>query len=121
MEDEAVSLTAVVMPTSADVVSYIAKQPDAIGYVSRAYIAELLNPSIGQSVQDHSNLSSIRVLSLDRMQPTIEDLDTQTYAFSHTLYLVSRGEPQGWTRQFIEFALGPVGQEIVSQYHARIR
>jgi phosphate transport system substrate-binding protein len=38
MQDEPVSLTAVVMPTSQDVVDYIAKTPNAIGYVSRALV-----------------------------------------------------------------------------------
>ncbi len=38
MQDEPVSLTAVVMPTSQDVIEYIAKTPNAIGYVSRALV-----------------------------------------------------------------------------------
>ena len=40
MSDERVALTAVVMPTSQDVVDYVAKNPHAIGYVSRAEVAE---------------------------------------------------------------------------------
>ena len=42
MGEEHVALTAVVMPTSQDVVEYVAKNPSAIGYVSRAEVAELI-------------------------------------------------------------------------------
>lgn len=38
MHDTQVSLTAVVMPTNADVLSYVALYPSAIGYVSRSYV-----------------------------------------------------------------------------------
>ena len=37
MDNDAVSLTAVVMPTSRDVVEYVAKTPSAIGYVSAGW------------------------------------------------------------------------------------
>jgi hypothetical protein len=41
MGDDRVSLTAVVMPSSADVAAYVAKRPDAIGYLSRGEVAGL--------------------------------------------------------------------------------
>ena len=40
MGAERVSLTAVVMPTSEDVVAYVARNPQAIGYVSRGHVVQ---------------------------------------------------------------------------------
>lgn len=38
MRDKQISLTAVIMPTNADVLSYVALYPNAIGYISRGYV-----------------------------------------------------------------------------------
>lgn len=128
MGDEHVSLTAVVMPTSADVVAYVARNPQAVGYVSRAYVvAELdaqLPTTTGQQQSTDTNpkpIHAVRVVQLEGALPTRENLQTQRYFLTQPLFLLSRREPQGWSHQFVDFALSPAGQEIVAKYHARVR
>ncbi len=116
MGDERVSLTAVVMPTSADVVDFVAGNPAAIGYVSRAYVASGLpdaaaaNPAL-----------PVKVLALEGRTPTGEALIEQQYVLTQPLYLITRGNPPPALRQFIDFVLSPAGQAIVARYHAPIR
>jgi phosphate transport system substrate-binding protein len=119
MADEAVSLTAVVMPSSADVVAYVARNPQAIGYVSRAYVVPWSSgDDLGVTA---SPTERVRVLPLDGNLPTVEHLQDQSYGLRQPLFLVSRGEPQGQVRSFVDFVLSPAGQTIVERYHARIR
>jgi phosphate transport system substrate-binding protein len=116
MGEEQVSLTAVVMPTSADVVAFVAKNPPAIGYVSRAYVLPAL-----AFTPETITPPDVRVLALDGLLPTVETVKTQRYPLTQPLFLVSRGEPQGPVRAFIDFALSPAGQTIVERFHARVR
>jgi phosphate transport system substrate-binding protein len=116
MGDQPVSLTAVVMPTSEDMVEYISKTPQAIGYVSRAYIAGQL-----AAEPPASSFIAVKAILLNGMLPTDETLRSQTYPLIQPLYLISRGEPAGWIRQFIDFVLSPRGQAIVARYHLRVR
>jgi phosphate transport system substrate-binding protein len=116
MGDEAVSLTAVVMPTSADVVAYVARNPQAIGYVSRAYLLPWLD---GANPDDAPN--RVRIATLNGHLPLRAQLQDQSYELTQPLFLISRGEPQGQVRSFIDFVLSPAGQTIVERYHARVR
>lgn len=119
---EAVSLTAIVMPTSADVVDFVGKNPQAIAYVSRAYLIDQLilqtteNGNIPQDKQ-----TKVKLLKLEGKLPVDAAIKDASYLLSSPIYLVGRGELEGWNRQFVEFVLGPVGQQIVAQFHARIR
>jgi len=117
MGDEAVSLTAVVMPSSADVIDYVAKHPLAVGYVSEAYGDA---PDTG-SRSDGNAGEDIRIVGIEGRFPDAELDSDQPYFLTRPLFLVTDGEPIGWSRQFIDFVLGPSGQEIVDQYHTRIR
>lgn len=116
MGDAPVSLTAVVMPTSADVVEYIAHTPQAIGYVSRAYVRELLD----EDAENDGDLG-VRILAVEGQLPTRENLAQQSYFLVQPLYLVTPTRPEGKLRQFLDFVLSSAGQEIVAQYHAPVR
>lgn len=119
MGAEPVSLTAVVMPTSADVVAYVAQNPQAIGYVSRAYVAAL--PRGETAAAGGAPANRVRVVAVEGQLPTASNLRDQSYTLTQPLFLISRGEPQGQVRLFIDFVLSPTGQAIVERYHARIR
>jgi phosphate transport system substrate-binding protein len=118
MEDKAVSLTAVVMPTSRDVVEYIGKTPNAIGYVSRGLVADALRAN---NVATATPEPDLRVVPINGVLPTLDALRDQSYPLIQPLYLVSMGEPRGWTRQFVDFVLSPAGQAIVRRYHLPVR
>ncbi|MFN8487309.1 MAG: phosphate ABC transporter substrate-binding protein [Caldilineaceae bacterium] len=131
MGDDQVSLTAVVMPTSADVVDYVAQNAGAIGYVSRAYVIDALRAQTDKTTQGAvkaqtaqvgaTSRPAVRVVRVENQFPTLENLKNQSYFFTQPLFLLSRGQPRGWARQFIDFVLSPAGQTIVERYHARVR
>jgi phosphate transport system substrate-binding protein len=151
MGAERVSLTAVVMPTSAAVVEYVAKNPAAIGYVSRAEVAEWIEEEAADAEDAANALGAagaqgagapgaqgaagaagaepastaapprVKVLRVEGRLPTRASLARQEYALMQPLYLITDGPPGGWVRQFIDFALSPAGQAIVSRYSAPIR
>lgn len=136
MQEESVSLTAVVMPTSQDVVDYIAKTPNAIGYVSRALVmgdeadrpARTPTPStiITDGVTPTLTASGTpairyRMVPIDGELPTLAALRARSYPLIQPLYLVSRGQTSGNVRHFVDFVLSPAGQTIVRRYHLPVR
>ena len=111
MGTDAVALTAVVMPSSADVIEFVSTHPNAVGYVSRAYLADNgVNGSNG-----------VLAVAVEGVVPQHEDFIDQGYLLTHPLFLLTDGQPGGLSRTFIDFVLSPAGQEVVDQYHARIR
>lgn len=116
MGDRAVSLTAVVMPTSADVVEYVSDTPQTIGYVSRAFLGELPDQSGAVDTP-----AGVRVLPVEGALPTNNAVAARRYPLVQPLYLVSSGQPTGRVRQFVDFVLSPAGQAIVARYHSPIR
>lgn len=121
MGEEPVALTAVVMPTSGDVVDYVAKHPNAIGYVSRAYLLPVLEQAPSTTDAAAPRPLGVKVLALDGQLPTQQAIQSQRYPLIQPLYLVSRTRPTGWLQQFIDFTLSPAGQAIVERYHGRVR
>ncbi|HRA67296.1 MAG TPA: phosphate ABC transporter substrate-binding protein [Caldilinea sp.] len=123
MAEERVSLTAVVMPTSSDVVDFVAGNPAALGYVSRSHVAPWIpgNETSPAAVGESSEPARVKVLALEGRWPTRDALAEQQYVLTQPLYLITRGRPAGRIRQFIDFVLSPAGQSIVARYHAPIR
>ncbi len=141
MADERVALTAVVMPTSRDVVDYVSEHPQAIGYVSAAYVQDQMgedSPADAQEVDGQEtptvqadgappqqvsspDTGSVKVVPVEGVLPLIENLRQQRYYLSQPIFLISPAEPVGWVRQFVDFVLSPSGQEIVARFHAPIR
>lgn len=80
---------AIVQPGSGQVRSIVSNTPEAIGYLSIGYVRK-----------------EAKIISLDRVKPTIENIKSRSYRLVRTLYLLTRGEPSGVNREFIEFVLG---------------
>lgn len=125
MGDDRVSLTAVVMPSSEDVFEYVARNPAAIAYVSRAYVVDWIpgeeNATPKESGATVETPAPVKVLALEGRWPTREAIAEQQYALTQPLYLITSRQPSGRVRQFIDFVLSPAGQAIVARYHAPIR
>lgn len=123
MQGEAVSLTAVVMPTSYDMVEYIAKTPSAIGYVSRGLV---MNNATGAPAGPDAAATvtpvRVHVVAVEGVVPSLGALRAQEYAMVQPLYLIRRRSgANDWVRQFIDFVLSPAGQGIVARYHLPVR
>ncbi len=144
MQDEPVSLTAVVMPTSQDMVDYIAKTPNTIGYVSRGLVMAQaggetpVTPTPPGLVAEVTPVTTtevitvtrtptpvpalrVRVLPIDGVSPTLNALRDRSYPLVQPMYFLSRGQTIGGVRQFVDFVLSPAGQAIVRRYHLPVR
>lgn len=141
MGEQPVTLTAIVMPSSAAVVEYVARHTAAIGYVSMAYVnGRMVRWSGGRLVArsgDYANQQTtrpsdqqtkrpkdqktIKVLRIEGIYPTPDTVQSGVYHLTRPLYLVTRGEPSGEVRAFIDFALSPAGQSIAGQRYGRVR
>ena len=82
------SLNAVVVPSAAAMVDYVAETPTAVGYVSV------------RSLDDR-----VRVLPVDGVLPGAEAVTEGRYPISREFYLATAGEPAGEARQFAQWVL----------------
>jgi phosphate transport system substrate-binding protein len=89
---------------SKDVVTLVSRTPCAIGYSGMAFAFDGV-----KAVPIASNRDS------DAVSPTAASARDGSYALSRALYFYTPGEPDGPTRQFIDWVKGPAGQEIVAR------
>jgi phosphate transport system substrate-binding protein len=53
-----------------------------------------------------------KVISLDGIQPTIENIKNGTYPLARKLYFITLGEPSPGAGAFIDYVLSPPGQKV---------
>jgi phosphate transport system substrate-binding protein len=104
MEDQQVTPLAVVVSSSQAVVEYVAGHPNAIGYVSMGYVSP-----------------EVKALKIEGELPTPVTAGQGSYALSRELWLVTPAPPSEAVQGFVDFALGPAGQQIVGLRYGRIR
>ncbi len=76
-------------------VATVAGRPGAIGQISFSFL----------KFSDR-----VRALAVDGEEPSVENPD---YPIARPLYLLTPGAPRGAVRDFIDWALGPVGQAVL--------
>ncbi len=97
MRDARVTLTALLAPTSDAVRDVVGSDPLAVGYMSTAWLD-----------------GDVRALTIEGVPPANEAIAAGLYPLSRDLFLATVGEPQGMARTFIQWMLGPQGQNIVA-------
>jgi phosphate transport system substrate-binding protein len=90
--------SAILQNSNGAVRTTVAETPHAISFLSMAYLDE-----------------SVNVVAVDGVLPDLETLQENSYPLIRPLFLLSRGEPQGITRDFLNYVISPEGQEIVRQ------
>jgi len=75
----------------------IANDPYGIGFVSVGHID-----------------ASVMPISLDGVTPTLATVQSGEYKVARGLYSLTKGEPQGLAKLFLDFMLSPTGQQLVS-------
>ncbi|MGB2923982.1 MAG: phosphate ABC transporter substrate-binding protein [Limnothrix sp.] len=80
----------------------VAGNPQAIGYVS-----------IGAAEQEIAQGTPIKLLAMDGVEATTENIKNGTFPLSRTLNLVSKNAPNPLAQQFIEFAQSPEAYAVV--------
>ncbi len=84
----------------------VAGNPNAIGYVS-----------IGSAEYEAQHDAAIKLLPLDGVAASVENVQNGTFPLARPLNLVTRSEPTGISKSFIEFARsGQVDDLVTAQY-----
>lgn len=95
------------MPATSAIVQSVAADAQAIGYVGLGYAAEA-----GSQVR-------MVPVKADDASPAVEPSETTVksgeYSISRALYYYTNGEPQGSTKEFVDYCLGAEGQKIVRE------
>lgn len=88
---------------TAAVVNAVAKDPNGIGYGGAAYAKGIQFAAVKKDANSPAIL------------PTPETVRSGQYPISRFLYLYTRTKPSGALKNFLDWATGPEGQQIVSK------
>jgi len=88
-----------------DAIAKTITKPEAIAYVS-----------IGTAQEISRKGAKIKLLDLDGVKASIENVGNETYPLRRPLHIITNGEPQGAIKEFVDFILGKQGQEIVKKH-----
>ena len=90
---------ALLQASNGTIVSAVAGNPKAIGYIGYGYID-----------------SSIKALTVDKINPTIENGKSGVYPISRKLYMyVNKNKLSDETKKYIDYVLTPEGQKLVKE------
>ena len=88
------------MNSNGAVAQAVAQTPAAIGYVGLGFV----DPSV-KAMKIYSNGQAI--------SPTVATVLAHQYPISRPLYMITKGQPAGLAKNYIDFILSPDGQKIV--------
>ncbi|WP_018086762.1 phosphate ABC transporter substrate-binding protein [Desulfurispora thermophila] len=95
---------AVTSPSNGAVRTSVAGDPNAIGYISIGYLNEEVKP-----------------VKIDGVEPKEDNVKSGQYKISRPFIYLTKGEPQGAAKEFIEFVLSPEGQKIVAKHYIPVK
>jgi phosphate transport system substrate-binding protein len=98
LKDKEISNTALQKPASGAIRFTVAGNENSIGYLGIGYLDE-----------------TVKAISVNGIQPSEENIRAGKYSISRKLYLITKDEPQGEAKKFIDFILSKEGQEIVEE------
>ncbi len=101
MDKQPVTLGAIVMPGSSDVVQYVAGHPNAIGYAS---IAEVI--------------PEVKPIAIDGVHPTYETILDGSYPLWRHLAVITVEPAKRPVQDFLSFLVGTQGQSVINDYYA---
>ncbi|MCK4242409.1 MAG: phosphate ABC transporter substrate-binding protein [Dehalococcoidia bacterium] len=96
MDGEEISAHCEFLPSNGAVKEKVAATANAIGYISLGYVD-----------------ASVKAVKVSGVACTQGSVRNATYPIARSLYFVTRGEPEGEVKDFIEFCLSNAGQAIV--------
>ncbi len=104
MDGQPVTPTAMVLPNSQAVIDFVAQNPNAIAYVSSAFVDD-----------------RVYAVPIEGVTPTLENLTSGSYLLTRDLAVVvpKQGKPE--VDKFLEFILAPAGQAIVTTRWGQVR
>ena len=92
----------------------VERQLDAVAaLIPKSYGIIALSPAFPQA--------GLKALAIDGFAPEPQHVQSGAYSLSRPLLLVLQAHPPGQVKQFIDFMLGPEGQEIVTRNFVPVR
>jgi phosphate transport system substrate-binding protein len=100
MEGEAITEDALLFPSNGALRTAVATTPNSIGFLSFGYLDGSIDPF---AIDEGEGC----------VEATVENALSGDYPIVRPLLLLTKGEPTGKVAEFIEWCLGPDGQDIV--------
>ena len=97
------TVTAKLIGPNREAIAAISTEPNAIAYVS-----------VGTAQEVASKGGRVKLLDLDGVPATVAHMANETYPSRRPLHVVTKGQPEGILKEFIDFLTGEEGQTIVS-------
>jgi phosphate transport system substrate-binding protein len=97
-EDTRISPSGLVQDSNGSIREAVAISPHAIGYISLALVNE-----------------KVRAIKVDGVAPTHENLAEGEYPVVRPFLFLVKGQPKSQAKEFIDFVLGPKGQEVLNK------
>ncbi len=91
---------AIIQDSNGKVRTTITGSEQGIGFISLGYVN-----------------SDVKAVNLDGTEPTIENIRSNKYSISRTLWMITKGNPDENEQAFLDFVLSEEGQNIVSEVH----
>jgi phosphate transport system substrate-binding protein len=101
MDKNRITSKAIVQDSNGAVRLLVSDDVNAIGFISLG----LVDPEKGQKL--------VKALQLDGVEATAENIMNGSYKLFRPFLFVTLGEPDGLTKQFIDFVLSPEGQQVL--------
>ena len=96
------SATAITQGSTGAVMTTVASDPNAIGYASFGAAKENAN---------------VKMIKVEGVEPTEETISAGQFKISRPFLMLTKEEPTGAARDFIDFILSPEGQEVVAGHN----
>jgi phosphate transport system substrate-binding protein len=92
------------LPSSEGIIAEVRQNPNAIGYDGLGYITPEVK-TLAIAPKDGG----------EYVKPSIETVNNGKYPIARPLFMYTPGEPQGEVKTYLDWILGPAGQQIVGE------
>jgi hypothetical protein len=107
MAEQRLDINATIASSDEALLTAVAANPQAIGY----------------SLMGNSSTASVKLLAIDDIPPTRNEVGSQRYPLTVPLYYLhhSPDEPEGHLRHFLAWLQSPDGQQVIGGVYGRVR
>jgi phosphate transport system substrate-binding protein len=103
-KDALIAKEAILQPSNGAVRTTVAGDPDSIGFLSMGYLD-----------------NSVKALDIDGTAATVENAKSGVYPIVRPLLYLTKGQPSGLVKAYIDFVLSSEGQTIVSKDYLPVK
>lgn len=98
MNKTAITNKAIIQSSTGAIVTTVAGDSNAIGYASMASVDE-----------------TVSIVPIEGIKPSKETITNSQYKLSRPFIYITKGEPSGLAKSFIEFVLSDTGQKVIER------